>query len=78
MPIYLREHNIPSYPLKFVRPTSGEAKAVLTNEDYHTEYQLHDGRPFMAHQRGSMSKAFRSHPLSKSFYDTCEAFIEKL
>lgn len=76
LPIFLKANEIASLPLAFVRPTSGNAKAVLTKEDYHTEYQLHDGTPFVAHQRGSMSKAFRVHPLSKSFYDACETYAK--
>lgn len=76
-PLFLKQRKIKSYPLNFVRPTSKEAKAVLSGEDYHTEYQLLDGTPFVAHQRGSMSKDFRVHHLSKTFYDACEAYIAK-
>jgi len=75
LPFYLRENKVVHYNFNFVRPTSGKAKAVLTGEDYHTEYTLHDGTPFVAHQRGSMSKTFRVHHLSKTFYDACEAYI---
>ena len=78
LPIYIRENNIKTYPLNFIRPTSGNAKAILTGEDYHTEYQLNDGSPFVAHQRGSLSKAFRQHPLSKTFYDAYERYIGEL
>ena len=74
-PLYLYENSIKYYSLEFVRPNSGKAKAVLTGEDYHTEYTLSDGTPFVAHQRGSMSKQFRVHPLSKTFYDACDAYI---
>ena len=63
------------YSFDFIRPTLGAAKAVTTNQDYHTEYQLKDGTPFVAHQRGSMSKAFRQHPLSTTFYDACELYF---
>lgn len=77
LPIHLDENRIPYYGFKFIRPTSSDAKAVLSGEDYHTEYQLHDGRPFVAHQRGSMSKAFRMHHLSKTFYDACEKYLEE-
>ena len=76
-PHFLSLNGIKPYPFDFVRPTSSKAKAVLSGEDYHTEYQLHDGTPYVAHQRGSMSKAFRVHHLSKTFYDACEAYIEK-
>lgn len=75
LPIHLHEKQISYYSFEFVRPTSGLAKAVLSGEDYHTEYQLKDGRPFVAHQRGSMSKAFRQHHLSKTFYDACERYL---
>jgi len=78
LPVYIRENNIRHLPLKFVRPTSGDAKAILTGQDYHTEYQLNDGTPFVAHQRGSMSKAFRSHPLSSTFYDACDNYLSRM
>ena len=77
LPVHLKENRIPYYSFKFVRPSSQEAKAVLSGEDYHTEYQLQDGTPFVAHQRGSMSKAFRHHHLSKTFYDACELYLAK-
>lgn len=76
-PIFLKQRGVTPYPLDFVRPTSEKAKAVLSGEDYHTEYQLLDGTPYVAHQRGSMSKRFRVHHLSKTFYDACEAYIGK-
>lgn len=76
-PVYVRENGVKCYPLDFVRPTSGNAKAITTNEDYHTEYTLSDGTPYVAHQRGSMSKAFRVHPLSKTFYDAVDAYIAR-
>jgi len=78
LPVYIRENKVKHYPLVFVRPTSGNARAVTTGEDYHTEYQLNDGTPFVAHQRGSLSKEFRQHHLSKTFYDACEKYIGDL
>jgi hypothetical protein len=74
-PVYLRENAIKHYPLVFVRPTSENARAITTGEDYHTEYQLNDGTPFVGHQRGSLSKAFREHHLSKTFYNACENYL---
>lgn len=77
LPVHLKVNQIPYKCLKFVRPTSAEAKAVLSGQDYHTEFQLDDGTPFVAHQRGALSKQFRSHPLSKSFYDACEKYFDR-
>ena len=74
-PVYLHERKIPYYSLEFVRPTSSKAKAVLTGEDYHTEYTLSDGTPYVAHQRGSMKHKFRVDHLSKTFYDACDKYI---
>lgn len=78
LPVYIRENGVKYYSFDFVRPTLGNAKAVKTNEDYHTEYQTKDGTPFVAHQRGSMSKAFRQHHLSTTFYDACEDYLRSL
>lgn len=74
-PLYLYQNNITYGSLEFVRPTSSKAKAVLSGEDYHTEYTLADGTPFVAHQRGSMKQLFRVDHLSKTFYDACDAYI---
>lgn len=60
--------------LLHVKPTTG-AKAILTNNDYHEEYQLPNGVPFIGHQRGSMKHPFRGNPISSEFYNTVEAYL---
>lgn len=76
IPAYLKDNNIPYKILDQEKPTDN-AKVLKTGDNYHEEYQL-DGVPFMAHQRGSLSKSFRNHELSKKFYDTLDAYFVTL
>lgn len=76
IPSYLNDNSIPYKTLSHEKPTA-LAKVLKTNQDYHEEFQL-DGIPFVAHQRGSMSKEFRKHKLSKSFYDVLDAYFNEV
>lgn len=73
IPSYLKDNNIPYKTLSHEKPTEN-AKILKTGKNYHEEYQL-DDKPFLAHQRGSLSKEFRKHELSKSFYDTLDQYF---
>ena len=75
LPEYLRDHGIPSAVLDHIKPTSPDALAVRSGNDYHEEYQW-AGAPFLAHQRGSHQHKFRENPISSDFYDSCESYIE--
>jgi hypothetical protein len=74
MPGFLAQYNIPYKVLKQVKPTSEEASAIKTGNDYHEEYQL-DGTPFLGHQRGSHKHPFRGNEISESFYNACDSYI---
>jgi hypothetical protein len=76
IPSYLRDNNIPYKILDQEKPTDN-AKILKTGDNYHEEYQI-DGVPFMAHQRGSLSKQFRVHELSRKFYDTLDSYFAGL
>lgn len=74
MPSFLAQYNIPYKVFKQVKPTSDEARAIKTGNDYHEEYQL-DGTPFLGHQRGSHKHPFRGNEISESFYNACDSYI---
>jgi len=74
IPSYLRDNGITYKILVQEKPTDN-AKVLKTGENYHEEFQL-DGVPFMAHQRGSMSKAYRKHELSVKFYNTLDLYFK--
>lgn len=74
VPSYLHDHNIPYLALDIVKPTSPKALALKGCNPYHDEFQL-NGRPLVAHQRGSMKHRFRIDPLSVDFYDACDAYL---
>lgn len=74
-PKFIYENKIKCLTLIHTKPTAPNSKAVKSGEDYHEEYQLPDGEPLVAHQRGSMKHVFRISHLSKTFYDACEVYI---
>jgi hypothetical protein len=43
--------------------------------DYHEEYHIERGVPFVAHQRGSMRHVYRSDPMSVAFYAAIDRHI---
>lgn len=74
IPAYLKDNNIPYLSLDIVKPTSAEAIALKGCNPYHDEFHW-DGKPFLAHQRGSMKHRFRIDPLSQDFYDACDRYL---
>lgn len=76
IPSYLNNNQIPFKILVQEKPTDN-AKVLKTGDNYHEEYQL-DGFPFMAHQRGSLSKAYRKHELSQKFYDCLDEYFKNM
>ncbi len=77
VPGYLRDNNIPFVVFEQVKPTSFEAVALKTGIDYHEEYHFL-GTPVLAHQRGSHKHPFRGNDISRSFYDSCDAYMRHL
>lgn len=77
LPELYDKHGLRDAILKRVNVTTSEAKAVKSGCDYNEEYHL-NGVPYVGHQRGSLSKAFRKHNLSKIFYDAVDAWVSKL
>jgi len=76
IPQYLHDKKISYGILTHEKPTKN-AKIIKTNKDYHEEYQL-NGLPFVAHQRGSMSQAFRSTELSSTFYSALDSYFSSI
>ncbi|MFZ4808755.1 MAG: hypothetical protein ACOYLQ_15985 [Hyphomicrobiaceae bacterium] len=74
IPGYLEDNQIPFLSLELVKPGSPDARALIGVSDYHDEFHW-DGVPYLAHQRGSMSHAFRVDPLSRSFYESCDRYL---
>lgn len=74
VPSYLHDHKIPYFALDIVKPTSEQAIALKGVSPYHDEFHW-GGKPFLAHQRGSMKHKFRIDPLSCDFYDACDKYL---
>lgn len=73
IPSYLKDNNIPYKSLVQEKPTDN-AKIIKTGDNCHEEYHL-DGEPFLAHQRGSLSRGYRQHQLSKLFYNVLDEYF---
>lgn len=74
IPGFIHERGMRHLALEMVKPDSGRAGPLAGTSPYHDEFHW-DGRPFVAHQRGSMKHRFRIDPLSRDFYDACDAFL---
>lgn len=74
IPEYLASHDRTWLAMFHVKPTNG-ALAIQTGNDYHEEYHITRGEPFVAHQRGSMKHPFRGNEISSKFYDAVERYL---
>lgn len=77
LPSYLEDNNISYVVFDQIKPTSEEALVLKSGIDYHEEYH-HEGKPFLAHQRGSHKHKFRATPISESFYNSCDIYMKKI
>lgn len=77
IPRFIYDNNLLCYAFIHTKPTK-TAIVVKTGNDYHEEFQLTDGTPFIAHQRGSRKHAFKSEPVSAPFYAACEAHLKRI
>ena len=74
VPAYLHDNKIPFLTLDIHKPTAPESIVLKGCSPYHDEFHL-QGKPFLAHQRGSMKHRFRIDPLSCGFYDACDKYL---
>jgi hypothetical protein len=77
VPAFLHENKIPFTVFDQIKPTSSASMALKTGIDYHEEYHM-AGHPVLAHQRGSHKHPFRGNDISRSFYDSCDAYMHRL
>lgn len=69
---------LPEYMAMRKWATLERGRAVLAGlSEYNEEFHL-DGKPFVAHQRGSSKHRFMSDPHSRPFYETCQLYLEGL
>ncbi len=74
LPGFIHRHGLPHLAFDLVSPESPLAKPLAGVAPYHDEFHW-EGRPFLAHQRGSMKHRFRIDPLSCDFYDACDRYL---
>lgn len=77
LPLFLEKNNIPYTVFTQIKPTSKDSLVLKTGIDYHEEYHF-EGRPFLAHQRGSHKHKFRASDISETFYNSCDIYLKKL
>jgi hypothetical protein len=74
IPEYLNDNKFPYEVLDIVSPKSSNALVLKGISEYHDEFHYR-GKPFLVHQRGSMTHKFRVDPLSKHFYNSVEEYL---
>ena len=74
IPKFLNDNKFPYEVLDIVSPKSSNAVVLKGISEYHDEFHF-KGKPFLVHQRGSMTHKFRVDPLSKHFYNSVEEFL---
>ncbi len=77
LPMFIRDHKLAYAAFFQAKPTQKEAIAVKSGNDYNEEYQW-EGRPVVAHQRGSHQHAFRNSDISCAFYNAVEDYLNDL
>lgn len=75
IPQYIHQRHIKYDGLPQLKP-SKNALVLKGLNDYHEEYHA-DGRPFVAHHRGSLRHGYRSDKISKTFYDTIDTWLRQ-
>ena len=75
IPSFIEENQLEFKLLDMVKPTSSQSLVLKGLNPYHDEFHL-DGKPFLVHQRGSMTHLFRRDPLSKKFYDATDKYLD--
>jgi hypothetical protein len=74
IPQYLYDNGISYQSWRQLKP-AGEALILKGLSDYNEEYHVEGGVPFLAHQRGSLRHAYRSHGISDRFYNAIDQYL---
>jgi len=74
IPMFIHENMLSYKVLDLIKPTEDKSKVLKNLNPYHDEFHLGD-KPFLVHQRGSMTHLFRRDKLSKKFYYAVDEFL---
>jgi len=75
IPEYLSSRGISYEGWKQLKPTSPEAIILKGLIEYHEEYQVESGVPFVVHHRGSMRNVYRGTRVSNAFYGEVDKWL---
>lgn len=76
IPQYLFDNNVTYQAWKQLK-SSKDATVLKNTNDYHEEYHIENGVPFVVHQRGSNGHAYRADNTSIGFYTPVDAYLLK-
>lgn len=74
LPSYCHARNYNAAVMEHIKPKSGRAQVLQTEQDYNEEYQL-NGTAFVGHQRGGSRHEFKGCDISTGFYDCVERAV---
>lgn len=74
LPTYFADQSITTAVLDLIKPTDSASVVLQGESPYHDEFHL-QGKPFLAHQRGSMNHVYRIDKLSAGFYFACDDYL---
>lgn len=73
-PEYCAHFGYKALSMEHVKPSSGKAQVIKTDNDYNEEYLL-SGKAFVGHQRGGSRHKFKQDPMSIAFYACVEKAV---
>ena len=76
IPEYLHSRNISYTGWKHLKG-SKDAVVLKGLSDYHEEFHVEEGIPFVVHHRGSLRHAFKGSKMSQQFYAAVDAWVAK-
>jgi hypothetical protein len=74
IPGYLHDNGISYVGWKHLKG-SKDATVLKGLSDYHEEFHVEDGVPFVVHHRGSLRHAYRGSDLSNKFYNSVDNYL---
>lgn len=79
IPSYLYENKISYEGWYQLKPSmnASECKVLSGLSDYHEEYHVENGIPFVVHHRGSLRHKYREDKVSKLFYQHVDNWLNK-
>lgn len=74
LPQYIYDNDLTYEGWEQVKASKG-AKLIKGLSDYHEEYHVQEGMPFLLHHRGSLRHVYRGDRISNAFYSAVDTYL---